>query len=261
MTLSYAGYPPPTPPRRRRPPPSTLSTPSPPPTPALQVNASLSPGHGRGHARVRQSPRPPTSLGTLTWDPNVRTPFSGQVGDTQVAIAWATSPDGEAVLTLSIATPLPLSETERTVLLLDGNYPGIMPGSYVVIDSADPASSRPVKYPVIAKVGSAGHGRGERLRDHGQGHPADPERRRGSTRSAVLQSALRPLTVHAQPAALPLQPAPVDRRRGRFLDRPRRARRGHGAGPPDRGDGHAHRPAGRGDRSVRRDRDGRLGLR
>ena len=42
------------------------------------------------------------------------------------------------------------------MLRLDGSYPGITSGSYVVIDSADPASSAPdVQYPVIAKVVSA----------------------------------------------------------------------------------------------------------
>ena len=118
-------------------------------------------------------------------------------------------PGGEAALTLSITLPLPLTETERTVLRLDGNYPGIMPGSYVVIDSADPASSTPaVQYPVIAKVGSAatvaasGYGITGKVTQLTLSEP-------WIDGSAVLQSALRPLTVHAQPAALPLQPAPV----------------------------------------------------
>jgi len=203
VTLSYTGYPPAAPP----PPPPAPPTPAPPPTPALQVNASLSPDTDAVTLEF-VSPRTQTSLGTLTWDPNVRTPFSGQVGDTQVAIAWATSPDGDAVLTLSIAVPLPLSETERTVLRLDGNYPGIMPRSYVVIDSADPASSPSVKYPVIAKVGSAATVAASSFGITGrvtQLTLSEPWIDAG----AVAQSALRPLTVHAQPAALPLKPAPV----------------------------------------------------
>ncbi len=148
VTLSYTGYPPAAPP----PPPPT---PSPPPTPALQVNASFSPDRDAVTPRV-VIPRTQSSLGTLTGDPNVRTPFSGRVGDNQVAIAWATPPLGDAVLTLSITVPLPLTETERTVLRLDGNYPG-SPGPQLRRDRqrrpGRPASV--VKYPVIAKVGSA----------------------------------------------------------------------------------------------------------
>ena len=201
VTLSYTGYPPAAPP----PPPPT---PSPPPTPALQVNASFSPDRDAVTLEF-VIPRTQSSLGTLTWDPNVRTPFSGRVGDTQVAIAWATPPLGDAVLTLSITVPLPLTETERTVLRLDGNYPGILPRSYVVIDSADRAGSASVvKYPVIAKVGSAatvaasGFGITGRVTQLTLSEP-------WIDASAVAQSALRPLTVHAQPAALPLKPAPV----------------------------------------------------
>jgi predicted phage baseplate assembly protein len=200
VALSYAGYPPSTP--------APPSPPSPPPTPPLQVNASFSPATDAVTLEFVNS-LTGASLGTLTWDPNVRTPFSGQVGDTQLAIAWATSPVGGATLTLSIATPLPLPQAEQTVLLLDGSYPGIMSGSYVVIDSAGPASPAPgVQYPVIAMVGSAGT-----VAASGYGITGKVTQLTLSTAwidgSAVLQSALRPLTVHAQPAVLPLRPVPV----------------------------------------------------
>jgi len=42
------------------------------------------------------------------------------------------------------------------VLLLDGNYPGIMTGSYVVIDSADKAARPQLQYPVTTQVAAAG---------------------------------------------------------------------------------------------------------
>ena len=199
VTLSYAGYTTP----------ATPSAPSPPSTPALQVNASFSTDTDAVTLEF-VAPSTQTSLGILVWDPNVRTPFSGQVGDTQLTIAWATSPGGEVSLTASIVTPLPLPEAEQQILLLDGNYPGITPGSYVVIGSADPASSvSGVRYPVITQVSSAGT-----VAASGYGITAKVTRLALKDKwidsSAKLQSALRPLTVHAQPTALPLQPAPVD---------------------------------------------------
>ena len=126
-----------------------------------------------------------TSLGTVTWDPSLGTPFTGQVGDTQLAIAWADAlPSARPRSPSRSRRPLPLSEAQQKVLLLDGNYPGITSGSYVVIDSAGPTGSTSgVQYPVITQVDLGGHGRGERLRDHGEGHPADPDRTSGSTRA------------------------------------------------------------------------------
>ena len=137
------------------PPSGTPSAPSPPPTPPLQASAKFDSAHDAVTLGEFIDPGTHASLGTVIWDSFVRTPFSAQVGATQVAIAWATSPGGELSLTASVTTPLPLPLAERTVLRLDGSYPGIIPGSYVVIDSADPASST-VQYPVIVTVGSVG---------------------------------------------------------------------------------------------------------
>jgi len=206
--LSYAGYDAPaTTAPATSPAPSPPSTP--PSTPPLQVNASFSPGTDAVTLEFVNPATPQASPGTLTWDPNVRTPLRGQVGDMQVAIAWATSPGGKAALTLSVTLPLPMPQAERTVLLLDGTYAGITSGSSVVIDSADPASSTSgVQYPVIAKVGSAAT-----VAASGYGITRKVTQLTLSEAwiggSAVLQSALRPLTVHAQPAPLPLRPAPV----------------------------------------------------
>ena len=191
VTLSYAGYPPP----------GTSPTPSQPPTPPLQVTVGLAP---RADAVTFEFTDPSTQTsGTLTWDPYLGTPFSGQIGDTQVAIAWATSPSPirEAALTFSIATPLPLAEAEQKVLLLDGVYAGITRGSYIVIDS-------PGTPGIITQVTSA-----DTVAASGYGITAKVTRLGLQDKwiddSATMQTALRQLTVHAQPAALPLQPAPV----------------------------------------------------
>jgi hypothetical protein len=202
VTLRCAAYSPPTP----------APAPSPPSTPELQVNASFVPGT-QAITLDFVIPETSTSLGSVTWDPRLRTPLRAQVGATLVTIAWTAPPGGADVLTLSIATPLPLSAAEQKVLLLDGNYPGIMPGSYVVIDSADRTGSAPgIQYPVIAQVGS-NPGSASTVAASGYGITAKVTQLTLDTPwidgNAVLQSALRPLTVYAQPAALPLQSAPV----------------------------------------------------
>jgi predicted phage baseplate assembly protein len=197
VTLSYAGYP------------ATAesSAPSPPKTLPLQVTVGFT---SQADAVTLEFADPNTQTsGTLTWDPYLGTPLRGQVGDTQLAIAWATSPSpvGEATLTFSIATPLPLPEAEQQVLCLDGNYPGITSGSYVVIDSTGPAGTE-VQYPVITQVTSA-----VTVAASGYGITAKVTQLALKDKwiddSATMQTALRPLTVHAQPTTLQLQPAPV----------------------------------------------------
>jgi predicted phage baseplate assembly protein len=191
VTLAYTAYSP-----------SSSTAPVPPPTPAVQVNASFNSDFSVQLQFVDPSGN---SIGALTWNPGLSTPLSGQVGDTLVDITWAKSPTGQDSLTISIATPLPLSPVEQKVLLLDGTYPGILPGSYIVIDS--PGSSRVVTTVLTAPssattVAANGYGISAKVT---QLTLADP----WIDGSAVLQSALRPLTVYAQPAVLPLQPAPV----------------------------------------------------
>jgi len=195
VTLSYAGYTAP------------QSGPSLPSTPQLQVTIGLDSATEDVTFEVLVSG---VSLGTLTWDPP-NLPFSGQVGDVQMTTAITS--DSAGGLSLSIAMPL------RTVLLLDGNYPGILSGSYVVVDSADPpGSDTDLKYPVVTTVeavntvAATGYGiTGKVTQLILATDWLDP--------SAVAQSALRPLTVYAQPAALPLQPAPVtDDVKGSLID-------------------------------------------
>ena len=121
-------------------PPAGSPSPLPPSTPSLTVTAGLGPDPGAITFEFTSGGK---SLGSLVWVPTANTPFSGQVGDTQVTIEWSqTSPDAQAVLTLSIATPLP--PTQPNVLLLDATYPQITAPSYVVIDGAPrPAPPRP----------------------------------------------------------------------------------------------------------------------
>ena len=137
--------------------------------------------------------------------------FSGRVGDRLLTMAWAKSvaPVGEDIFTVTIATPLPLSAAEQKILRLDGSYPGITPGSYVVIDSADRAGSTSgIRYPVVAQAGSvstvaaSGYGITAKVTQLTLDKPWIED-------SARFQSALSPLTVYAQPAALALAPAPV----------------------------------------------------
>jgi predicted phage baseplate assembly protein len=193
VTLAYTAYSPP----------GSATAPVPPPTPALQVNASFNSDFSVQLKFV--DPATGDSTGTLTWNPGLSTPLSGQVGDTLVDITWAKSPTGQDSVTISIATPLPLSPTAQKVLLLDGTYPGVIPGSYIVIDS--PGSARVVTT-VLTTAGAAttvaanAYGISAKVT---QLTLADP----WIDGTVVLQSALRPLTVYAQPAALPLQPAPV----------------------------------------------------
>ena len=181
---------------------------APPPTPRLRIKASLDTDTNAITLDFRRIGRL-TNLGTVTFDPSLGTPFHDQVGNTRVDVTWATAAAGGDTLTVSIATPLPLTKAQRKVLHLDGNYPGITPGSHVVIDSAGPADQgSKVQYPVITEVKSVSTVAVSRY-----GITAKVTRlalkEPWIDKSALQQSALRPLTVHAQPAALPLQPAPL----------------------------------------------------
>ena len=177
--------------------------PVPPPTPGLNVNASFNTDYSVQLEFV--DPASGDTLGALTWNPALSAPLTGQVGNTLVDIRWAKSPTGQETVTMSIATPLPLSADQQKVLLLDGKYPGITSGTTVVIDSAAPSGG---PYPLLTQVNSA-----DTVAASGYGITGkvtqlvlnDP----WIDGSATMQTVLRPLTVYAQPAGLPLQPAPV----------------------------------------------------
>jgi predicted phage baseplate assembly protein len=188
VTLSYAGSP-------------ARAGSSPPPTPSLQLNVSMD---ANTFAVTFEFARIGTqaNVGSLTWDPGLTTSFTGQVGVTQVTIAWVKPPVGDDTLTLSIATPLPLSSEERKVLRLDGNYPAIVPSSDVVIDSPTLKDPLVIEVESVDTVAASGYGITAKVTQL-------TLKNEWIGKDAVLQSALRPLTVHAQPAALPLQPAPL----------------------------------------------------
>jgi predicted phage baseplate assembly protein len=197
VILSYDGHPGPDEP----------SPPAPPSTPPLRVVLSID--ASTVAVTLDFTDDSGTSLGTLIWAPQLGTSFSGQVADTLVTMTWATSALDSQTLTVAFATPLPLPEAEQNVLRLDGSYPGITAGSYVVIDNSGPADPKAtVKYSVptqvssVATVAASGYGITGKVT---QLTLAD----KWIDGTALYQTALRALTVYAQPAALPLQPAPV----------------------------------------------------
>jgi predicted phage baseplate assembly protein len=197
VILSYEGHPAPDKP----------SLPAPPSTPPLRVVLSID--ASTVAVTLDFTDDSGISLGKLIWAPQLGTSFSGQVADTLVTMTWAASALDSQTLIVSFATPLPLPEAEQTVLRLDGHYPGITAGSYVVIDRAGPADPKAtVTYSVPIKVESV-----DTVAASGYGITGKVTRLTLADKwidgTALYQTALRPLTVHAQPAALPLQPAPV----------------------------------------------------
>jgi predicted phage baseplate assembly protein len=129
------------------------------------------------------------------------------VGSQRVTIEWgartaAESHDGETPLTVSVAEALPVPD--RTVLGLDTTYPGIVPGSWVVIEQAG-APAGELTYPLVRRVDKTVtvtltrygmSGTVTQLTLHRPCIGAD----------ARWLSALRPLTVRAQSVGLTLLP-------------------------------------------------------
>ena len=187
VELKYAGFAPP----------STASAP-PPSTPELTVQFGLDANTDGVTLNFTAGP----NQGELIWDPAVNTVFNGQVGNAQVTIIRSTPTDAPASITLSIATPLP--PADPSVLQLDGNYPGITSGSPVLIHQAETHISAAT----VAMVQSA-----DTVAASGFGITGKVTQlkldKAWLDAGAVLQSALRPVTVYAQPTALSLQPAPV----------------------------------------------------
>ncbi len=159
---------------------------------------------------------------TFTWVPTAPGSQRFTLGNYRVTIGRQppTAAAGhELVLTVSVAEALPLGESN--VLDLDTTYPGILPGSWVVIEQAgpaeqagaagqaDPAANPPV-YPVIAQVKTVATTAVARYGMSGTvteltldffspgGSWVDPEAR--------WLSAVRPLSVQAQSAELTLLP-------------------------------------------------------
>ena len=147
----------------------------------------------------------------FTWVSALRASERFTVGNYQVTIGWsaggaaggagaAGQAGGEVLLSVSVAEALPLAAP--TALDLDTVYPGIAPGSWVVI--AGPGGGA-FGYPVVAQVTTAAtnvvsrYGKTGTVTSLRLDRPwVDP--------GARWLSAVRPLSVHAQPAGLTLLP-------------------------------------------------------
>ncbi len=155
----------------------------------------------------------------FTWEPSLQTDERFTIGNYRVSIGWQPNPratHSAAVLAVSVTEALPLAPSD--VLDLDTTYPGILPGSWVVIDQANPAGqagqpgaeARPPVYPVVAQVNTVATTTVARYGMSGTvteltldffppgGSWVDPDAR--------WLSAVRPLSVQAQPAGLALLP-------------------------------------------------------
>ena len=117
-------------------------------------------------------------------------------------VVTVTGPDAGGLLAVSVAEALPVAAP--TVLDLDTTYPGIVPLSWVVIESAGPATGH-VSYPLVVQVTNVATVAVARYGMSGTvteltlgGNWVDPDAR--------WLSAIRPLSVRAQTADLTLLP-------------------------------------------------------
>ena len=145
-------------------------------------------------------PAPPPDNTAQSWDPRATTAFSAAIGDVQLAIGWTPPATADSTVTISLLVPLPLSD--RTTLLLDAVHAGIVSGTTIVVTGADPATTVVSSVTSVSTVAAAAYGTTGSVT---RLTLADPWI--GS--DAVLQSDLSAVTVHAQPAALPLNPTPI----------------------------------------------------
>ena len=148
----------------------------------------------------------------FTWVPTVPAAQRFTLGNYLVTIGWQRPTPGtnnERALTVSVAEALPLARPD--VLDLDTTYPGILPGSWVVIAQAgsaaqaSPAAQDGLVYPVVAQVKTvatptvARYGITGKVTELTLDRPwVDP--------GARWLSVVRPLSVQARSAALTLLP-------------------------------------------------------
>jgi len=144
--------------------------------------------------------------GEYAWDPAIRSPIRVSLGDRRLAISWPVTPGATAQSALSVRIETPLEVADRQRLVLDKVYDGILPGSHVVIDSGGAAAGES-SYPVVARVVSVAqvaisrYDLTARVTELELDAPWIGHQR--------LLSAVRPLTVRAQPDTLAMQPVPV----------------------------------------------------
>ena len=167
---------------------------------------------------------------SFTWPPTPpQTPQTQSfiVGGQRVTIEWGTrtaadTKNQEMPLTVSVAEALPLSYADRKVLDLDTTYPGIVPGSWVVIEQAGApagqssvgpaagqastdAAGEQITYPLVRRVDKTAT---VTLTRYGMSGTVTELtlHRPWIGRDARWLSALRPLTVRAQSVQLTLLP-------------------------------------------------------
>jgi predicted phage baseplate assembly protein len=122
-------------------------------------------------------------------------------------VVTVVGPDASNLLSISVAEALPVADP--AVLDLDTTYPGIVPSSWVVIEAAGPVPGQ-VSYPVVAQVTNVSTVAVARYGMSGtvteltlSQNWVDP--------CARWLSAIRPLSVRAQPADLTLLPVALPR--------------------------------------------------
>ena len=140
---------------------------------------------------------------TFAWAPASQASERFTLGNYRVTIGWQPSTPGtnrEPVLSVSITEALPL--TSSNVLDLDTTYPGILRGSWVVIEQANPDGPAPPPPLVVTNVATtavARYGMSGTVTELTLDGPwVDPDER--------WLSAVRPLSVQAQSAGLTLLP-------------------------------------------------------
>ena len=140
---------------------------------------------------------------TFAWAPASQASERFTLGNYRVTIGWQPSTPGadrEPVLSVSITEALPL--TSPNVLDLDTTYPGILRGSWVVIEQANPDGPAPPPPLVVTNVATtavARYGMSGTVTELTLDGPwVDPDER--------WLSAVRPLSVQAQSAGLSLLP-------------------------------------------------------
>ena len=140
-----------------------------------------------------------------TWDPVTQATVQTTIGTHQVSIEW-----NNVAATIQVVTPLALKGASQDLLVLDTVYPGILPGSSIVVQRTFADGTTPT--PLVLTVASVSTlsvsaygitGKATQLQLNGPWLVTQS----GEPDSNTTQAALREITVSAQPT--PLQPLPV----------------------------------------------------
>ena len=128
--------------------------------------------------------------GVQRWDPNIRTPFSAQIGDNRLSITWVSPPSGEPTLTAALpqaAAAAHPAQCDRSRRHLQHD-----PARFIGGDRRPGAARRHGDQLSGDRSGHRRrHRRGQRLRRHRQGHPPQPLSENWIDGAALLQTAPR----------------------------------------------------------------------